>query len=128
MDRPTREKFLPNKLCDNAIRFQCSYCNSNYARKASLNTHVKQKHQENDIINDKEVSPQQIVNKDKFSENDQKSIELNKEPDSLSDSNSSNQETEVNSSKEKEVDSSKEPKIELNLVPSSQFEPNDPER
>ena len=65
MDRPKREKFLPKKLCDKAIRFQCSYCNSNYTRKASLNNHVKQKHQENDIINDKEV------NKDKFSENDQ---------------------------------------------------------
>ena len=61
MDRPKREKYLPKKLSDNAIRFQCSYCNSNYARKASLNTHVKQKHQENDIVNDKEVSPQQIV-------------------------------------------------------------------
>ena len=75
MYRPKREKFLPKKLCDNelsdvksivcsqfpnnAIRFQCSYCNSNYARKASLNTHVKQKHQE--IIDDKEVSPQQIA-------------------------------------------------------------------
>ena len=62
MDRPRREKFLPKKLLDNekdAIRFQCFYCNSNYARKASLNTHVKQKHQE--IIDDKEVSPQQIA-------------------------------------------------------------------
>ena len=72
MDRPKREKYLPKKLCDNAIRFQCSYCNSNYAQKASLNTHVKQKHQENG----KEVSPQQIViekkvNKGKCSENDQ---------------------------------------------------------
>ena len=26
---------------------QNSYCNSNYARKASLDTHVKQKHEEN---------------------------------------------------------------------------------
>ena len=51
MDRPTRMKFLPKKLCDNEKdskeTFQCSYCNSNYTRKASLNTHVKQKHQEN---------------------------------------------------------------------------------
>ena len=49
MDRPKREKFLPKKLCDNIKdskeRFQCSYCKSNYARKAGLNTHVKQKHE-----------------------------------------------------------------------------------
>ena len=29
-----------------AIRFQCSYCNSNYVRKISLDNHVKQKHKE----------------------------------------------------------------------------------
>ena len=49
MDRPKRDKFLPKKLCDNIKdskeRFQCSYCKSNYARKAGLNTHVKQKHE-----------------------------------------------------------------------------------
>ena len=54
MDRPTRMKFLPKKLCDNEKdskeTFQCSYCNSNYARKASLNTHIKQKHQEDEPI------------------------------------------------------------------------------
>ena len=34
--------------CSNTvIRFQCSYCHSNYARKNSLDTHVKQKHKEN---------------------------------------------------------------------------------
>ena len=47
-------KFLPKKLCDNEKEsketFQCSYCNSNYTRKASLNTHLKQKHQENEPI------------------------------------------------------------------------------
>ena len=39
-------------------------------------------------------------------------------------------EREVYSLKETEVDSSKDTKIELNLVPSSQFEPNynNPER
>ena len=39
----------------------------------------------------------------------------------------SSKEKEVYSLKETEVDSSKDTKIELNLVPSSQFEPN-PER
>ena len=28
------------------IRFKCSYCNSNYVRKISLDNHVKKKHKE----------------------------------------------------------------------------------
>ena len=76
MDRPKREKFLPKKFAKeteiekklNKIsknRFQCSYCNSNYARKASLINHVKQKHQDvksnkliPDIENEKNVDDQ----------------------------------------------------------------------
>ena len=37
-----------SQIYNNAIRFQCSHCNLNYARKASLNIHVKQKHQGKD--------------------------------------------------------------------------------
>ena len=57
MDRPKREKFLPKKLCDNEKdskeRFQCSYCKSNYAQKASLNTHVEQKHNKENVLGTK---------------------------------------------------------------------------
>ena len=34
-------------LSINSTRFQCSYCDSNYAQKTNLYTHVKQKHEEN---------------------------------------------------------------------------------
>ena len=39
---------LKSKVCSTttAIRFQCSYCNSNYVWKISLDNHVKQKHKE----------------------------------------------------------------------------------
>ena len=79
MDGPKRVKFVPKRLRDNEkyakemeqkIRFQCSYCNSNYARKASLITHVKQKHQEVSSQQDTHVKQKHQVNKDKFSEND----------------------------------------------------------
>ena len=43
-----RLKDVKSVECSNpVIRFQCSYCNSNYARKNNLDTHVKQKHKEN---------------------------------------------------------------------------------
>ena len=35
------------EISNTSTRFQCSYCPSNYAQKTSLNTHLKQKHEEN---------------------------------------------------------------------------------
>ena len=35
------------KISNTSTRFQCSYCDSNYAQKTNLYTHVKQKHEEN---------------------------------------------------------------------------------
>ena len=34
------------KLSNTSTRFQCSFCDSNYAQKSNLHTHVKQKHVE----------------------------------------------------------------------------------
>ena len=34
------------KLSNSSTRFQCSYCDSNYAQKTNLYTHVKQKHED----------------------------------------------------------------------------------
>ena len=35
------------KISNTSTRFQCSYCDSNYAQKTNLYTHVKQNHEEN---------------------------------------------------------------------------------
>ena len=49
--------------CSNTvIRFQCSYCHSNYARKNSLDVHVKQKHKEN--LEDKKAKVESPDNND----------------------------------------------------------------
>ena len=39
---------LKSNVCSTTteIRFQCSYCNSNYVPKISFDNHVKQKHKE----------------------------------------------------------------------------------
>ena len=44
---------LKNIVCSTttAIRFQCSYCHFNYARKTNLENHVKQKHDSPKITN-----------------------------------------------------------------------------
>ena len=41
------EKLLKTIKKNTSTRFQCSYCASNYAKKATLNAHVKKKHEEN---------------------------------------------------------------------------------
>ena len=38
---------LKKKISNTSTRFQCSYCDSNYAQKTNLYTHVKQNHEEN---------------------------------------------------------------------------------
>ena len=40
-------KLLLPDLIITSTRFQCSYCDSNYAPKNDLDTHIKQKHEEN---------------------------------------------------------------------------------
>ena len=41
------EKLLKTIKKNTSTRFQCSYCASNYAKKPTLNAHVKKKHEEN---------------------------------------------------------------------------------
>ena len=58
-----RLKDVKSIECSNTvIRFQCSYCHSNYARKNSLDTHVKQKHKEN--LEDKKAKVESHDNND----------------------------------------------------------------
>mgnify|MGYP001226677606 CR=1 FL=1 len=58
-----RLKDVKSIECSNTvIRFQCSYCHSNYARKNSLDTHVKQKHKEN--LEDKKAKVESPDNND----------------------------------------------------------------
>ena len=58
-----RLKDVKSIECSNpVIRFQCSYCNSNYARKNNLDTHVKQKHKEN--LEDKKAKVESPDNND----------------------------------------------------------------
>ena len=58
-----RLKDVKSIECSNpVIRFQCSYCNSNYARKNNLDTHVKLKHKEN--LEDKKAKVESPYNND----------------------------------------------------------------
>ena len=58
-----RLKDVKSIECSNTvIRFQCSYCNSNYARKNNLDTHVKLKHKEN--LEDKKAKVESPYNND----------------------------------------------------------------
>ena len=54
---------------DSLIRFQCTYCNSNYAQKSNLYMHVKQRHEEY-YENWKLSGPKLVSNFDSSSNND----------------------------------------------------------